>query len=133
MTAVDTNVLVRFLVADDDVQTQTVYKLFKDAEARRGTFLVSLLVVLELVWVLESVYEIHRREIIDTVESLLKMTVLKVESPDVVRRVLEDARKNTCDLSDLLIGHVASAAGCDSVLSFDKKACRHPLFRMLHA
>ena len=133
MTAVDTNVLVRFLVADDEVQTQAVYRLFKSAETRRGAFFVSLPVLLELFWVLESVYDRPRRDILDAVENLRRMTALKFESPDVVRGVLEDARKNACDLSDLLIGQVAAAAGCDGVLSFDKKACRHSQFRMVHA
>ncbi len=35
MTGLDTNILVRFLVADDDVQTQAVYRLFKEAEAKK--------------------------------------------------------------------------------------------------
>jgi len=56
---------------------------------------------------------------------------LRFEAPNVIQSVLADAQNSTCDLSDLLIGHVAAIAGCDRVLSFDKKACRHPLFRML--
>ncbi len=132
MMAVDTNVLVRFLVADDEVQSRAVYTLFKKAEEQRMPYFVSLPVVLELFWVLESAYERSRKEIADAVEGLLRMPVLKVEGEDVIRLVLEDARHTSCDLSDLLIGRVASHAGCDGVLSFDKKACRHALFRRVH-
>ena len=133
MMALDTNVLVRFLVADDEAQARAVYTLFKRAEDQRTPFFVSLPVVLELFWVLESAYERSRKETVAAVEGLLRLPVLKVEGEDVVRLVLEDARHTNCDLSDLLIGRVAAKAGCEGVLSFDKKACRHALFRLAHA
>jgi predicted nucleic-acid-binding protein len=60
------------------------------------------------------------------------MPTLKIEAADALRLVLEDARHTTCDLSDLLTGHVAANAGCETVLTFDKKASRYALFRMLH-
>jgi len=62
MKAVDTNILVRFLTKDDAIQAQKVYELFKKAETKREPLFVSLLVVLELLWVLESVYSIPREE-----------------------------------------------------------------------
>ena len=58
MIALDTNVLVRFLVKDDEQQAELVRVLFMEAEQRKEPLLVPLLVVLELIWVLESVYEI---------------------------------------------------------------------------
>ena len=129
MTAVDTNVLVRFLTADDAIQAQAVYTLFKKAEEQRTPFFVPLPVVLELLWVLESAYAYSRKEVAATIEGLLAMPVLKIEAEPVVRLVLEDARHTSCELSDLLIGHVAAKAGCDGVWSFDKKACKHALFK----
>ena len=131
MTGIDTNILVRFLVADDEAQTQSVYRLFKEAEAKKSVFFISLPVLLELFWVLESVYNLPRRDIMEAVTALTTIPVLKVEAEKVVRGMLEDARKTSCDLSDLLIGHVAAANSCNTVLSFDKKARRHPLFQLL--
>ena len=57
MIALDTNVLVRFLVRDDEKQAQIVYARFKQAESAREVLFVSLLVVLETIWVLESAYD----------------------------------------------------------------------------
>lgn len=131
MTGLDTNILVRFLVADDDVQTQAVYRLFKEAEAKKISLFISLPVLLELFWVLESAYNLPLRDILAAVTALTTLTVLKFDGAAVVRGLLEDARKTTCDLSDLLIAHVAKANDCDTTFSFDKKACRHPLFRLL--
>lgn len=131
MTGLDTNILVRFLVADDEAQTQAVYRLFKETESKKNALFVSLPVLLELFWVLESVYDLPRREILEAVNALTSLPFLKVDSEAVVRSLLDDARTTSCDLSDLLIGHVAAAHACNVVLSFDKKACRHRLFRLL--
>jgi len=52
MKALDTNVLIRFLVADDEKQANRVRLLFKQAEADQQKLYVPILVVLEMLWVL---------------------------------------------------------------------------------
>ncbi len=79
MNAVDTNILVRFLVGDDKKQAQLVYKLFKNAEEQNEELFVPLVVVLELIWVLEAVYSIERDEIINAIADLLTMPILNFE------------------------------------------------------
>ena len=61
MKALDTNVIIRFLVRDDKQQAEIVYRLFKRVERKNETLFVPLLVVLETLWVLESVYEYFTR------------------------------------------------------------------------
>lgn len=131
MKAIDTNVLVRFLVRDDKKQAEIVRDLFKQAEKNNETIFIPLLVVLETIWVLESVYEISREEIVDTFQELLLMPILSFESPSVLQNTLSTAQKNKIDLSDLLIAHSANSSGCESVLTFDKKASRSALFQLL--
>ena len=133
MNALDTNVLVRFLVNDDTRQARIVYKLFKLAESNKESYWVPLLVVLETIWVLDSVYEIPREEILDSLNDLLMMTVLKFESPSTIQKFIHSARKNTLDLSDVLIASAAGVSGCESILTFDKKASRHDLFKLIQA
>jgi len=58
MKGIDTNILIRFLIGDDAGQAEIVYRLFKEAESSRSELFVPLLVVLGMIWVLESVYEI---------------------------------------------------------------------------
>ena len=131
MKALDTNILIRFLVADEPRQAQLVYRLFKNAEKKNERFFVSLLVVLETLWVLDSVYEYTSAEIVEALKGLLALRVLDFESASVLREWLETAQTTKGDLSDLLIGHVARNKGCSSVLTFDKKASRHLLFEEL--
>lgn len=131
MRALDTNVLIRFLINDDEVQAQQVYRLFKTAEAQQEQLLVPLLVVLELCWVLESAYRLSRAEILEAIDDLLLMPMLVFENRQALQGFLEEARNINADLSDLLIAHSAQAAGAKEVLTFDRKALRSPLFQRL--
>jgi predicted nucleic-acid-binding protein len=131
MIALDTNILVRFLVRDDERQARLVYLRFKEAESKMERFFVPLLVVLETLWVLESAYDLARSEIVESFEALLQMPILLFESDAVVRNALKGGKKVAVDLSDLLIAHSSQAKGCDRVLTFDKKALRLPVFVLL--
>ena len=129
MIALDTNVIVRFLVRDDETQAQTVYQLFKQAEQRKQVFWVPLPVVLETLWVLDSVYAIPRQKILDAVSDLVRMPVLAFESAPALQRFIRSSRESTADLADILIACSAASAGCEHVLTFDKKACHFDLFK----
>jgi predicted nucleic-acid-binding protein len=131
MKALDTNVLVRFLVKDDERQAQIVYNVFKQAEADKKIFWVSLLVVLETIWVIDSVYEIPRKEILDSINELLLMPILKFEAQETIQRFILLAQKNTIDLPDVLIASAAKQTGCECVLIFDKKASKFELFELM--
>ena len=128
MKAIDTNILVRFLVGDDPDQAGQVYELFKQVEAEKNELLVPLPVVLELIWVLESAYDITRKEIIGSIRDLLLMPILKFEHQSVIRQAMLDAETDTCDLADLLLAHTARELGAEVVLTFDRRAARHILF-----
>ena len=130
MKAIDTNILVRFLVGDDELQARKVYNIFKKVESNKGELLVPLLVVLELIWVLESVYEIPRKKIIDSISELLLMPILKFENLSTLQQFTRNALETKYDLSDLLIAHSAKEQGCESVITFDKKASKFRLFEL---
>ncbi|MGD8444673.1 MAG: type II toxin-antitoxin system VapC family toxin, partial [Desulfobacterales bacterium] len=130
MKALDTNVLVRFLVKDDERQSEIVYRTFKKAETDKNTFFVPLLVVLETLWVLDSVYKIARNGILDSINEVLLMPILKFEAQETIQRFIFLARENKIDLSDILIACSARLAGCESVLTFDKKASKFEYFEL---
>ncbi len=88
MIAIDTNVMIRFLVRDDKEQAEIVYKTFKRAEKKKDVLFIPMVVVLEVIWVLESVYSIERQEILDSFEALLSLSVLEFESHPTVRRFI---------------------------------------------
>jgi len=131
MKAVDTNILIRFLTGDDAIQAKKVYAIFKQAETERKELFVPLPVVLEMIWVLESAYEIARADIIQTLNDLLSMPVLKFDQPAVVQQLVLCAQKNTVDLSDMLIAQSAKMNGCRTIITFDKKASKYDPFELI--
>jgi predicted nucleic-acid-binding protein len=131
MKAVDTNILIRFLTGDDPAQAKMVYALFKKAESEKTELFVPLLIVLETIWVLESVYAVSRAEILDAISDLLLMPVLKFDQYAILQQLIRSAQGNTIDLSDLLIAHAAKTSGCEKVITFDKDAAKFNLFELL--
>ena len=131
MKALDTNVLVRFLVKDDERQSEIVYRAFKQAETDKNTFFVPLLVVLETLWVLDSVYNTARNDILDSINEVLLMPILKFEAQATIQRFIRLSRENKIDLSDVLIACSAKSSGCNNVLTFDKKASRFEHFEII--
>ncbi len=131
MKAIDTNILVRFLTGDDDLQANKVYSIFKKAESEKIELFVPLLVVLEMIWVLESVYEISRAEILDAIGDLLLMPIFKFDQQPTIQQLIQSAKGNKYDLSDLLMAHSAKINGCEAVLTFDKKASKFNLFELV--
>ncbi|MBE8232425.1 MAG: type II toxin-antitoxin system VapC family toxin [Endozoicomonadaceae bacterium] len=131
MIAVDTNILVRFLVGDDTKQANKVYRLFKKIEGEKNELFIPTVVILELIWVLESVYEIARSDILDSISQLMLMPIFQFENPAVIQNFISEAQKAKLDLSDLLIVHSAKISGCKIVLTFDKKASKYKYFDLL--
>ena len=131
MKALDTNVLIRFLVRDDEQQAETIYRIFKQAESDKEVFFVPLLVVLETVWVLESVYKIPRNEILDCINVLILMPILEFEAQSAILSFVSSALETKMDLSDLLIAHSARFSGCECILTFDKRASSYGFFGLL--
>ena len=132
MKALDTNALVRFLVRDDEKQAQAVKKILLDAETKGTLLFIPLSVTLEMVWVLSSVYEYSREEIIRALENLLILSVFQVEEHERVATLCRIAVKQDSDLADLLIGLTARDRGCETTLTFDKKAAQSDFFTLIH-
>lgn len=131
MKAVDTNVLIRFLVRDDIQQAENVYRLFKEAEASKQSLFVPITVTLETIRVLEWVYNVPRMEILDSINEMLLMPILKFEAQPAIMRFVSSARETDLDLSNILIAHSAFFSGCESMLTFDKCASSFGLFELL--
>ena len=131
MKAVDTNVLVRFLIQDDKKQTQTAVELLTDAEVHKQPLFISHVVVVELMWVLKSAYNVPRNDILASLNELLSLVAVTFQDQRIVRDFVISAQNNSYDLADLLIGQVSAGAGCNTTLTFDNKAAKAPFFTKL--
>ena len=86
MLGIDTNVLVRLLVADDAAQTRKARLLVEKCVARHEAVLVSLPVIVEVEWVLRSRYELTKAELVATFRALLSAAEFTFEHESAHRR-----------------------------------------------
>ena len=131
MKALDTNVIVRFLVNDDRSQGRRARRLFQEAESSGDRLLITRPVVLETTWVLSAVYGFTRDEVLRAVELLLQMPVLEFDDYDSMQQLVRLGRTTRADLSDLLIGLAGKACGCEATVTFEKGLGDTGLFERL--
>lgn len=123
MIGFDTNVLVRYLMQDDAAQAAKASRLIERCSADEPGF-ITLVVLVELVWVLESSYDIQRARIAAALELLLRTRELRVEQAEVAWHAVRVYRESRADFADALIARCAAAAGCERILTFDRDAAR---------
>jgi len=115
MLAIDTNVLVRLVARDDSDQVKAA-----DQFVGKGAW-ISLLVLAETLWVLDSVYDLSRAQIATAVEMLLNHQDLTVQDPEVVASALRHYRSGSAvEFSDCLVLEFARKAGHLPVGTFDR-------------
>lgn len=130
MIALDTNVLVRFLVQDDPEQARIASEIMDQLTDAVPGF-VSREVLVELVWVLERAYRLGRTEIAGALDGLLSSVELLIEAADDVGPELELYRNEGYGFADLMIGAAARRAGASELVTFDRKAARLSGVRLL--
>ena len=128
MIGLDTNVLVRFLVQDDQAQFERAQKLIGRESRSGGGVLISLLVLLETEWVLRSRYRLPKLEIIGAFSGLLASAELHFEDEHSIEEALFTWKDSPADFADCLIGARHRALGCRATASFDSKAAKLPWF-----
>jgi len=110
--AIDTNVVVRFLVNDDRRQAGRARALI-DAQ----DIYVPTSVLLETEWVLRSAYQYSRREVIESLQAFLDLPRVFVQDRDAALAAVHWAQHGM-DFSDAL--HLAGSAECEAFASFDR-------------
>lgn len=128
MKALDTNVIVRFLLDDDKTQARRVQELFEDGERTGRRFMVTVPVVLELLWVLSAVYELSRDDVLYALELLTQMPILEFEDYEGAQHLIALGRESRADLPDLLIGIAGRSRGCETTLTFERGLAKIGLF-----
>lgn len=128
MLGIDTNVLVRFLVRDDDTQFEKARKLIKrEVTAGRRVF-INQLVLMETEWVLRSRYAVPKNQIIEAISGLLNATDVQFEDEPAIEEALFIWKDAAADFADCLIGAKNRRMGCRATATFDVKAAKLPGF-----
>jgi predicted nucleic-acid-binding protein len=123
MTGLDTNILVRLLAQDDPAQSQCAVEFLQTLSREMPGF-VSLVSLIELIWVLRSQYRMNKARLILGMELLLNSAELVVENQEAVSQALGRFASVTADFADCLIERSCHAAGCRETVTFDVDASR---------
>lgn len=122
MIGLDTNIVVRYLTQDDPAQCKKVNRLIDEELSSEYKGYITLISLIEVVWVLESCYEQGKAELIAVIEGLLTTKQFLLERGDIAHLALRSYRGGKGDFSDAVISESAKQAGCARVVTFDKKA-----------
>lgn len=123
MLALDTNVLVRYLAQDDVKQSAAATRLIEQRLSPTERGFVSLVALLETVWVMQSRYAADTALIAGILSDLLDTSVLELQDAAALRATLPRYRGGGVDLHDGLIVGLAEQRGA-RVVTFDAKAAK---------
>ena len=131
MPALDTNVLVRYLVQDDASQLAAAKRLISRCVDEGLGLFVPVTVVLELEWVLRSNFEFRKDDVLRTLSRLFSAAELSVESERALEVALQLFREGSADFADCVHIALATQAGEQPLWTFDKGAAKVSGARLL--
>ncbi len=123
MIGLDTNILVRYIAQDDAVQSPKAAALMEQLSETEPGF-ISLVSIVELVWVMQGCYAATRAETVAILDKLLRVRTLSVENADVVFKAVRSYAGSSADFADCLIERSAHHANCTRTMTFDQKAAK---------
>jgi predicted nucleic-acid-binding protein len=124
MPALDTNVLVRFLVRDDAAQAAAAADLIRRWLSQGRPPFVPVSVMLELEWVLRSAFGFGKDELVGALSKLLSARDMRFESEGALEMALATYQRERADFADCLHVALAAQAGEPPLWTFDRAAAR---------
>jgi predicted nucleic-acid-binding protein len=131
MIGLDTNILIRYLTQDDPVQSAKATEILERRLTPKNPGFVSVVAMVEAVWVLDRACDLTAQEIAAAVERMLQVEVLAIENEQEVFTAMVALKQGHGSFSDTLIAELGAQAGCALTLTFDQKAARHPGFELV--
>jgi predicted nucleic-acid-binding protein len=124
MPALDTNVLVRYLVQDDSGQLSASKRLIDRCVGEGQSLFVPVTVTLELEWVLRASFGFVKDDVLRVLSNLFSAAELSFESERALEVALQLYREGAADFADCLHIALATEAGEQPLWTFDKTAAK---------
>lgn len=131
MIGLDTGILVRYLTQDDPVQSPKATEIVERRLTEENPGFVSIVAMVETVWVLARAYGLAAHEIATAVERMLQADVLVVPNEQDVFSAMIALKDGHGSFADALIGALGVGAGCSRTLTFDRRASRLLGFKLV--
>ena len=131
MIGLDTNVLIRYLVQDDPIQSPKATRLIERELSEGNPGFITAVTMTEVAWVLDRVYSLPARELATRIERILQADVFVVAHEQQVFGAMVALSEGAGDFADALVGLLGERAGCAITMTFDRKAARLRQFALL--
>jgi predicted nucleic-acid-binding protein len=131
MIGLDTNIILRYLLQDDPKQARQANQIIDRQLSEQNPGFISLVTVLEIVWVLRSLLKRDPFQIASHIEQLLAADSLEVQNEGQVFEAAFALKHGTGEFEDALIGALDTWAGCSRTLTFDRGDARLPHFQVI--
>lgn len=117
MTAfIDTNVLMRHLTGDPPAQAAKATRYLERADE----LLLPDLILAEVAYVLESFYEVPRKQVAETLRAVLAFPAVRVVDDELLQRAVEVYDLDRLDFADAYLVASAERSGVGQIASFDR-------------
>ncbi|CAN5283939.1 PIN domain-containing protein [soil metagenome] len=120
MIGLDSNILIRLAVRDDENQFKRARKILKSVEADHPAY-INLIVLAEFCWTLNRAYKVPERGVCSAVTKLLDAKNVIIAQREAIVQSLLLSASSGCGLSDALIASVNRLEGCKETLTFDRR------------
>jgi len=127
----DTNVLVRYLAQDEQLQSAVATQLIEGNLTAGAQGFVSVVTLIEVVWVLQGCYKCTKEEVLEILGRLLRVKQLVVQDAEIVWQAVRVFKAGQADFSDCLIERMGHAHECEYTVTFDKAAVKTTGMRLL--
>jgi predicted nucleic-acid-binding protein len=124
MIGLDTNLLLRYLVQDDPTHSARATEILDQQLTEQDPGFVSLVSILEVVWVLKRLLQRSRQQIANDIEMLLAADTLEIQNEQEVYYAVVALRNGIGTFEDALIGALGLWRGCSATLTFDEDAAK---------
>ena len=131
MIALDTNILLRLLTKDDPAQAEKAKNFYQREISQKRKSFITLITLVETVWVLKARYKRSKSEISMVINGLLYGEDMVVDRKESVEAALMRYQTGSADFSDYLIAEIALAQGAEYIATFDKKATKEPYYKLI--
>lgn len=131
MIALDTNVLVRYLVRDDARQTAAATRFLETSCTEEDPGIVTQVVLCELAWVLDRGYGYDRTQLASVLRGLLGAADLQIERSELAWQALNRYEEGKADFADYVLGLAGREGKAETTVTFDRRASSSDLFRLL--
>lgn len=131
MIGVDTNVIVRLFVEDDEAQCAAADRLVNELLAEDRPILVGPVVLVELVWALRRIYRWSKPQCLAAIDRIMSTRRFLIDDREAVETAIDAWRDGPAEFADYLIASLARERGARTTYTFDKAAARTGAFTLL--